>query len=186
MRFVTAIIWLGIAISIFSGALYCLIFLELPIGQRDAISNISYYLLSQDPNNILTTDYKYRTLKAEQLLSIGVVPLLSFITIFWIFISIFWILTGEFLKIDRPNKAFKFFWIWFVFLFINLSVVGSMTIYLLYFQEDIYKLAQPSRLASLVITMLLYSTLFFYIVSMFITSRVIRPAVPLLTIILRN
>ena len=186
MRFITAIIWLGIITVLFSGVLYSLIYLELPIGQGDPVSNVSYYLLSQDPNNILSTDDKFRYLTAKKFLSIGLVPLLSYLTICWIIISIAWIIVGESLRIDRPNKAFKFLWLWFVFLFIVLLIVSGMTFYLLYIQQEIWHVAELSRLITLILLMLIYSSLFFYLVSMFITSRVLRAAVPFLTIILRN
>ncbi|MDA7544202.1 hypothetical protein N8761_00840 [Alphaproteobacteria bacterium] len=186
MRFINVIIWLGIITTLFSGALYSLIYLDLPFGQGDPISNISYYLLSQDPNNILTTDDKYRYITAKKFLLIGASPLLIYLTISCIIVSVLWVIIGEFLKIDRPNKAFKYLLLWFIFLFILLALVGGMTFYMLYLQNEIWHVAELSRLITLIICMLIYVAIFFYLVSMFITSRVLRPAVPFLTIILRN
>jgi len=186
MRFINVIIWLGIITTLFSGVLYSLIYLDLPIGQGDPISNISYYLLSQDPNNILTTDDNYRYRIAKKFLLIGFYPLLIYLTISCTIISVIWVIIGEFLKIDRPNKAFKYLLLWFIFIFILLALVGGMTFYMLYLQNDIWHKAELSRLITLIIFMLIYFVIFFYLASMFITSRVLRPAVPFLTIILRN
>ena len=70
--------------------------------------------------------------------------------------------------------------------FILLALVGGMTFYMLYLQDEIWHVAELSRLITLIMCILIYVSIFFYLVSMFITSRVLRPAVPLLTIILRN
>ena len=100
--------------------------------------------------------------------------------------SLIWIIVGEFLRIDRPNRAIRYLWLWFVFLLIILAVVGGMTYYFLYLQDEIWHVAEWSRMISLLTFMLVYSGVFFYLVSVFITSRVLRSAVPFLTIILRN
>ena len=55
---------------------------------------------SQDPNNILTTDDKYRYTIAKKFLLIGASPLLIYLTISCIIISVLWVIIGEFLKID--------------------------------------------------------------------------------------
>ncbi|MBT6447955.1 MAG: hypothetical protein HOK38_04325 [Flavobacteriaceae bacterium] len=186
MRFITAIIWLGIITTLFSGVLYSLIYLDLPIGEGDPVSNVSYYILSQDTNNILTQDDVLRNKIAKKFIAIGASNLLFFITIYYLVVSVLWIAVGEFLRVDRPNKAIKYIWLWFSFLCISLAVVGSVTWYLLYKQDAIWHRADFYRMIYLLTFILIYTTTFFYIVSMFITSRVLRSAVPFLTIILRN
>ena len=186
MRFITAIIWLSIITILFSGALYSVVYLDIPLGQGNPAENVSWYILTQDENNPLYTNDKLRFMYAQKFLSLGAAQLLIYITTFWVAISLLWMIVGEFLRIDRPNRAIRYLWLWFVFLIITLAVVGGMTYYFLYVQDEIWHVAEWSRLMSLLIFMLIYSAIFFYLVSMFITSRVLRSAVPLLTIILRN
>ena len=186
MRFVKAFIWLIIVTVPTIGLLIALTFLDVPIGQNNPIANVSYYILDQNENSFMYTDMDLRTRSAENFIKFGVSKLLIFLLIFWIIISVCWIVVSEFLKIDRPGKAIKFTWLWIVFFIIAVLLPGIMTWYFLYIQDTIWHFAELSRIISLIIALISYSGLYFYINSIFITSRVMRPAVPLLTLIVRN
>ena len=187
MRFLKAILWLMIVLVPFSGLLYSLTYLELEIiGEGSPIANVSYYILTQDENNPIFTDDLLRRNIAKLFLEEGAANLLVYVSVFWLLISILWIIIGEVLRIDRPGQAIKYIWIWFVLLVISLVVVASMTWYFLYAQDVLYQRAEFSSVFSLLIFMLIYTAVYFYLSCVFITSRVIRSAVPFLTIILRN
>ena len=57
------------------------------------------------------------------------VSCLIYLTSFWCIIFISWIIITEFLRIDRPNKAFKFMWLWFAYLIVDpfLAIVDCQT-----------------------------------------------------------
>ena len=186
MRFFNALIWLTIITVLFSGALYSVIYLDIPVGQGNPTENVSWYILTQDENNPLYTNDKLRFMYAEKFLSLGAAQLLIYLTVFWVGISLLWMVVGELLRIDRPNRSIRYIWLWFLFLIIILIGVAGMTYYFLYIQDEIWHIAEWSRMISLITFMLFYSGVFFYLVSVFITSRVLRSAVPFLTIILRN
>ena len=187
MRFIKAIMWLMIILIPFSGLLYAFTYLNIEIiGEGSPIANVSYYILTQDENNPIFTDDLLRRNIAKLFLEEGAANLLIYVSVFWLLISILWIVIGEFLRIDRPGKAIKYIWIWFLLLIISLLVVASMTWYFLYAQDVLYQRAEFSSVFSLLIFMIIYTAIYFYLSCVFITSRVIRSAVPFLTIILRN
>ena len=187
MRFLKAILWLMIVLVPFSGLLYSLTYLELEIiGEGSPIANVSSYILTQDENNSIFTNDELRYITAQIFLEEGAANLLVYVSVFWLLISTLWIIIGEVLRIDRPGQAIKYIWIWFILLIISLLVVASMTWYFLYAQDVLYQRAEFSSVFSLLIFMLIYTAVYFYLSCVFITSRVIRYAVPFLTIILRN
>ena len=189
MRFITALIWLTIVIIPTIGFLFALGHINMPmIGQGNPIANISYYILDQDPNSPIGQNDELRYLFAKKFIEFGINKLLIFLLIFWLLISITWITISEILKVDRPGKAVKYFWIWIILLIISLILPAIMTWWFLYQQSsgDLYHVAEWSRMFYIIIFIVIYSGLFFYLSSMFITSRVMRPAVPFLNIILRN
>tara|TARA_Y100001970_G_C14230423_1_gene858280 strand:- start:712 stop:1281 length:570 start_codon:yes stop_codon:yes gene_type:complete len=189
MRFINAIVWLIIIIVPFIGFL---ILISLPnlnielIGQGDSISNISYYILSQNPNNPMYNNEELRFRFANQFLNHGVYKVLIFLFIFWLLISLLWMIISELLKIDRPGKAVKYMWLWILFFIISCLLPSAISYYLLYEQNIIWHFAELSRIMSLILFILIYSGLYFYLSSIYITSRVLRPAVPFLNLILRN
>ena len=186
MRFVIAFIWLIIVTIPAIGFLIVLSLLDLPIGQGNHISNVSYYILSQNENSYLYTNMELRYIKAKDFIQFGIYKLLIFLLLFWMIISIGWIVICELLKIDRPGKAIKFTWLWISFFIVAVLFPAIMTWYFLYKQDAVWELAEYSRIISIIIFLISYSGLYFYINSIFITSRVMRPAVPLLTLIVRN
>ena len=186
MRFVKAFIWLVFVTVPTIGLLIALSYFDLPIGEGNPLENVSYHLLNQNPNSPMYTNMDFRYSSAQKFIQFGVYKLLIFLLIFWIIISVCWIVVSEFLKIDRPGKAIKFTWLWIAFFIIAALLPGAMSWYFLYMQEAIWHFAEPSRIIYLTIFLIIYSGIYFYINSIFITSRVLRPAVPLLTLILRN
>ena len=189
MRFVKAFIWLLIVIIPFIGLLVAVSYppLEFPIGQGNPISNVSYYILDDKPNRAMFQNDLLRYTLAQKFLQLGVYKLLIFLLVFWALISLIWIVVSELLKIDRPGKAVKFVWLWLVFFVVSILVPAVMTYYFLYGQDsNIWHIAGKPQIISLITFIIVYSGLFFYLCSIFITSRVLRPAVPFLTFILRN
>ena len=188
MRFVKAFVWLLIVTFFFIGLLAAVSYppLEFPIGQGNPISNVSYYILDDNPNRAMFQNDLLRYTLAQKFLQLGVYKLLIFLLVFWTLISLIWIIVSELLKIDRPGKAVKFVWLWFIFFIVSILFPAVMTYYFLYIQDDIWQLAGAPQIASLITFIIIYSGLFFYLCSIFITSRVLRPAVPFLTFILRN
>ena len=189
MRFITAFIWLVIVIVPFIGFLLALGHLNMSmIGQGNPIANISYYILDQDPNSPLSINDNLRAKFAKNFIDFGINYLLIFLLFFWIGISLLWVVISEILKVDRPAKAIKFFWIWIILFIVSLLFPALMTWWFLYQQpgNNIYHIAEWSRMVYIIFFIIIYSGIFFYISSMFITSKVMRPAVPLLNIILRN
>ena len=162
---------------------FCLAFLDIGfIGNGKAIQNIILHVLDQDPN----MPGEERLWNAEDLQLFGIRPLLIYLTCFWFFIFISWIIITEFLRIDRPNKAFKFMWIWILFLAVILILSGFMTYYFLYSQRPVFEYVGVPQITTIVFTTLVLTFILFFITTLFITSRVTRPVVPLATRIMRT
>ena len=92
-----------------------------------------------------------RVWNAEDLQLLGIQPLLIYLTAFWFILFIVWIIITEFLRIDRPNKAFKFMWIWFLFLIVMLALSGYMTYYFLYSQKEVYQYVGGPQITSIIL-----------------------------------
>ena len=183
MRFISSLIIISIMIALIIIPVYIVAFIDIAfIGRGDALRNIIYYIIDQDPN-IAGEDKRFM---AEDLQIFGIQPLLIYLTTFWGIIFITWIIITEFLRIDRPNKAFKFMWIWFLYLIVMLVLSGSMTYYFLYSQRDVYKYVGGPQITSILILTTILSLILFYLTTLFITSRVNRPTVPLATLLMRT
>ena len=183
MRFISSLIIVSIMIALIIIPAYIVAFIDIAfIGRGDALRNIIFYIIDQDPN----IPGEERRFMAEDLLIFGIQPLLIYLTSFWSIIFISWIIITEFLRIDRPNKAFKFMWIWFLFLIVMLVLSGYMTYYFLYSQKDVYQFVGGPQITSIIFLTTILSLILFYLTTLFITSRVNRPTVPLATILMRT
>jgi len=162
---------------------YIISFIDIDfIGRGNALRNIIYYIIDQNPN-IAGEDRRFM---AEDLQIFGIQTLLIYLTSFWCIIFISWIIITEFLRIDRPNKAFKFMWLWFAYLIVMLILSSYMTYYFLYGQKDVYEFVGVPQITSILFFTIILSFLLFYITTLLITSRVTRPVVPLATMIMRT
>ena len=183
MRFLKAIIWLLFVTVPFILFLVAVSFFDWDfIGQGNHISNIIFYILDQNPN----LPDELRDQNAQDVLNYGIFYLLIYLTIFWLVINIIWIAIGEFLNIDRPYKAIKFIWLWSIFFIVCIIGTLIMNYLKLYIQNDIWHYVGEPQYYSIQIFSFFYTAIYFYLCSIFSTSRVMRPAVPLLNIILRN
>ena len=105
MRHIFSLIVISILVGLIIVPAYLVSFFDIGfIGRGDAIQNIIFYILDQDPN----MPGEERVWNAEDLQLLGIQPLLIYLTAFWFILFIVWIIITEFLRIDRPNKAFKF------------------------------------------------------------------------------
>jgi hypothetical protein len=183
MRHIYSLIIIFIMISLIIIPAFCVAFLDIGfIGNGKAVQNIILHVLDQDPN----MPGEERLWNAEDLQLFGIRPLLIYLTSFWFITFISWIIITEFLRIDRPNKAFKFMWIWFLFLATMITLSGFMTYYFLYSQKPVYQFVGGPQITSLVSIVLIISFIIFYFTTLFITSRVTRPVVPLATRLMRT
>ena len=183
MRHISSFIIISIMISLIIVPTYFLAFFDIGfIGRGDALQNIIFYILDQDPN----MPGEERVWNAEDLQLLGIRPLLIYLTSFWFITFISWILITEFLRIDRPNKAFKFMWIWVLFLAVMLILSGFMTYYFLYSQKPVFQYVGLPQITTIVFTTLVLTFILFFITTLFVTSRVTRPAVPLATLLMRT
>ena len=108
MRHIFSIIIITFIIALVIIPAYIISFLDIGfIGRGTALRNLMYYILEQDPN----MEGEERKWNAEELQDEGILPFLQYLTILWFIIFFAWIIIMELLKIDRPNKAFKFVWI---------------------------------------------------------------------------
>lgn len=183
MRHIFSIIIITFIIALVIIPAYIISFLDIGfIGRGTALRNLMYYILEQDPN----MEGEERKWNAEELQDEGILPFLQYLTILWFIIFFAWIIIMELLKIDRPNKAFKFVWIWVVFLIFKVSLSSYLAYYLLYSQKAVYQYIGGPQMASIVIFVIITSFIVFYLTTLFITSRVTRPVVPLATRIMRT
>ena len=183
MRHIFSLIVISIFVGLIIVPAYLVSFFDIGfIGRGDAIQNIIFYILDQDPN----MPGEERVWNAEDLQLLGIQPLLIYLTAFWFILFIVWIIITEFLRIDRPNKAFKFMWIWFLFLIVMLVLSGYMTYYFLYSQKEVYQYVGGPQITSIIFLTIILSLILFYLTTLFITSRVNRPTVPLATILMRT
>jgi len=182
MRFVFSLIFLILLITLIISSSYAIAYLDIPIiGRGDNIQNIIFYLLENDPNEAGEVRIYY----AEDVLYYGVRRLLIFLTLFWFLINVSWIVLVEFLKIDRPNIAYKYTWVWVIFFAVTVIVSSYSTYYYLYDQRQIPEYVGGNQIIYIVSIMVILSSFFQYLCSLFMTSRVMRPAVPLANIIMR-
>jgi hypothetical protein len=184
MRFLKAIIWLFLVTVPFILFLVAISFFNLDfIGQGNHIANINYYILDQNPN--LPNELRHQN--ALDVLNYGIFNLLIYLTIFWLLINVTWIAIGEFLNIDRPSKAIKYIWLWSIFFIVCITGTLIMNYLVIYIKNDIWHYIDEDVFRwKIQILSFFYAAIYFYLCSIFSTSRVMRPAVPLLNIILRN
>ena len=184
MRFIKAIIWLLLVTVPFILLLVAVSFFDWGfIGQGNHIANINYYILDKTSNwpDELRDGY------AQDVLNEGIFYLLIYLTIFWLVINTIWIAIGEFLNIDRPSKAIKYIWLWSIFFIVCITGTLIMNHFTIYIKNDIYHYIDEDVFRwKIQILSFFYAAIYFYLCSIFSTSRVMRPAVPLLNIILRN
>jgi len=184
MRFIKTIIWLLLVTVPFILFLVAVSFFDWDfIGQGNHISNIIFYILDQNP--LLANELRYQN--ALDVLDFGIFYLLIYLTIFWLVINIIWITIGEFLNIDRPSKAINYIWLWSIFFIVCITGTLIMNYLILYLKDDIWHFIDKDVFRwKIQIFSFFYTAIYFYLCSIFTTSRVMRPAVPLLNIILRN
>ncbi len=183
MRHIFSLIIISLMISIIIIPIYFISFIDIGfIGNGDALQNIILYVLEQDPN----MDGEQRRWNAEDLQIAGIQPLLIYLAATWFVTFFIWVIITEFLRIDRPNKAFKFIWMWFLFLVIVLILSGYMTYYFLYSQSAVYHFVGVPQITTLIFLAIILTFILFFMTTLFITSRVNRPMVPLATILMRT
>lgn len=183
MRHIFSLIIILTLISLIVLPIYLISFFDIGfLGQGRALQNIIFYILEQDPN----MDGEQRRWNAEDLQIYGIRPLLIYLTVTWFVTFFIWIIITEFLRIDRPNKAFKFIWIWFLFLIVILILSGYMTYYFLYSQSAVFQFVGVPQITSIIFLALILTFMLFFLTTLFITSRVNRPIVPLATILMRT
>ena len=91
MRHIFSLIVISIFVGLIIVPAYMVSFFDIGFIGRDAIQNIIFYILDQDPN--MPGEER---LNAEGLQLLGVQPLLIYLTTFWFILFIVWIIITEF------------------------------------------------------------------------------------------
>tara|TARA_B100001027_G_scaffold178587_1_gene129912 strand:- start:4920 stop:5480 length:561 start_codon:yes stop_codon:yes gene_type:complete len=109
----------------------------------------------------------------------GLTPAIIFINIITAISLIVWFVFGEFIGINRPGQAKKFIFVWLGIYLTQLLIFFILYYYFLHFIPDADDYLKTSASAFLQLSLIIINFLIFFILSIFLSSRVIKTALPM-------
>ena len=171
-RMITSIIFIAIFIS----PIFILMNFDLPLlgDHRILIQNLFFDTESQYLQYVDDMVYEVDYFKSDAIrLSI------YFISALWLLISYVWIFFSDTRKVYRPGQPKKYLSFWFISLLVIIVSTVVISWYFLYQQSLFNGYMGPSQLVQLCIFLILYTSTYYYISSLFITSSAMRTSIPL-------
>lgn len=108
-----------------------------------------------------------------------------FLSILWFAFSVIWSVVSDNLKVYKPGTSNKFIFLWvIVFCIINSASALGCWYFMSQINEGIDMMGKD-EFTTLFILSIVTTSLYFYLSSLFITSKAMRPSVPLANRILR-
>ena len=109
----------------------------------------------------------------------GLTPAIILINIITAVSLIAWVVFGEFIGINRPGEAKKFIFVWLGIYLTQLLIFFILYYYFLHLipEADDYLMQSASALMQL--SLLIINFLIFFILSIFLSSRIIKTALPM-------
>ena len=109
----------------------------------------------------------------------GLTPAIIFINAITAISLIAWFVFGEFIGINRPGQAKKFIFVWLGIYLIQLLLFFIIYYYFLHFIPDADDYLKTSASAFMQLSLVIINFLIFFILSILLSSRVIKTALPM-------
>ena len=175
MNIVSRLISTIIIIFIFIIPIFLITNFDLPFlgDHRILISNLffdteSQYLQYIDDVSLEIDDFKSEAIRIAIYIIAGL----------WLVLSYVWIFYSDTRKVFRPGEAKKYKSFWVIFL-VLINVITLVVCWYFFFQQSRFNgYMSQAQFFQLGIFIVLYSSLYYYLSSLFITSSAMRTAVP--------
>ncbi len=109
----------------------------------------------------------------------GLTPAIIFINSITAISLIAWFVFGEFIGINRPGQAKKFVFVWFGIYLVQLLIFFILYWYFLHLIPDADDYLKMSASALMQLSLVIINFLIFFILSIVLSSRVIKTALPM-------
>ncbi len=109
----------------------------------------------------------------------GLTPAIIFINIITAISLIAWFVFGEFIGINRPGEAKKFIFVWLGIYLTQLLIFFILYYYFLHLIPEADDYLMQSASALMLLSLLIINFLIFFILSIFLSSRIIKTALPM-------
>ncbi len=113
----------------------------------------------------------------------GLIPATVCINLVTAMSLISWFIFGEFIGIKRPGEAKKYIFVWFGIYGVQLLFLLAFLFYFLFLIPDADEYLKDAALALIFTGIIILNFLIFFVVSIFLSSRVLRTALPLSVIL---
>lgn len=108
----------------------------------------------------------------------GLVPAIIAINALTSLSLVAWFFFGEFIGIEKPGEANKFIFVWLGIYLFQVVFFILLYWYFLHFTADVDDYLKWSASISIASACIILNAILFFIFSVFLSSRVIRPALP--------
>ena len=136
-----------------------------------AIENI------MDQDNFFN-DAEYADVETEDFIYYGIIPALIALNFITALALSCWFLFGEFTGIQRPGEAQKFLVIWVGIYLVQVVLFSAVYYYFLHFNSNVSDYMKVTYSASALTLSIIINFILFFILSLFLSSRVLKPALP--------
>lgn len=136
-----------------------------------AIENI------MDQDNFFN-DAEYADVETEDFIYYGITPALIALNFITALSLSCWFLFGEFTGIQRPGEAQKYLVIWIGIYLIQVIIFVSAYYYFLHFNSNVSDYMRVAYSASTLTLLIIINFIIFFVMSLFLSSRVLKPALP--------
>ena len=175
MNIVSRLISTIIIIFIFIIPIFLITNFDLPFlgDHRILISNLffdteSQYLQYIDDVSLEIDDFKSEAIRIAIYIIAGL----------WLLLSYVWIFYSDTRKVFRPGEAKKYKSFWVIFL-VLINVITLVVCWYFFFQQSRFNgYMSQAQFFQLGVFIVLYSSSYYYLSSLFITSSAMRTAVP--------
>ncbi len=123
-------------------------------------------------------DAEYADIETEDFIYYGITPAFIVLNLITAISLSGWFLFGEFTGIQRPGEAKKFLFIWVGIYLIQLILFSGAYWYFLEFNSDVVDYMKQAYSLSAWTLATIINFILFFILSIFLSSRVLKPALP--------
>ena len=123
-------------------------------------------------------DAEYADIDTEDFIYYGITPALITLNFITALALSCWFLFGEFTGIQRPGEAQKFLFVWISIYLVQVVLFITAYYYFLHFNADVDGYMKVTYSASALTLSIIINFILFFILSLFLSSRVLKPALP--------
>ena len=123
-------------------------------------------------------DAEYSDVETEDFIYYGITPALVALNFITALALSSWFLFGEFTGIQRPGEAQKFLFVWIGIYLVQVVLFTIAYYYFLHFNSNVSDYMKVTYSASALTLSIIINFILFFILSLFLSSRVLKPALP--------